>query len=351
MATIKDVASQAGVAVSTVSRVINGHPDVSEDTRKRVLSAVSELHYVPNNSARDLVCRQPDAIGLVVRGAENPFFSPVINAIEHACEEAGYSVILRQIKSDEDEVAEGAALVQAKRLKGLILLGGRFDYTLKEGSSITAPFVCCTYTDEFGNLDATSYSSISIDDYREAYRATKILIDRGHTKIAVLADSTTDHSISQLRYRGYCDALKDADIELDEGLVLVAGEYSMEAAFEKTTELLANRRDFTAIFCIADTLAIAAMKALHNADVKIPEECSVIAIDGIRFSHYVVPTLTTLVQPAEELGAGAVQILVNVIEGREKNSHVRVQTTLRQGGTVASPRSSATMAPAMALAN
>ena len=149
--TIKDVAAYCGVAVSTVSRVLNNHPDVSPETRARVLEAVDKLHYIPNNSARDLVLAPADTIGLVVRGAENPFYTPIIRTIEERCEEAGYTMVLHQIPVGADEISAGATLVRSKRLKGLIFLGGRFDYSRAERDAIGIPFACCTNTNQFGD--------------------------------------------------------------------------------------------------------------------------------------------------------------------------------------------------------
>ena len=334
MTTIKDIAATCKVAVSTVSRVLNNHPDVSPETREKVLAAARRLHYVPNNAARDLVLPQSDSIGVVVRGAENPFFTPVIRAIEHSCEQAGYAMILHQIPAGADEVGEGAALVQSKRLRGLILLGGRYDYTSEEVSSIDVPFVCCTFTNHFGDLDRTTFSSVSINDKAEAYRATKMLLDAGHTKIAVLLDSISDRSISERRYKGYCEALADAGLAVDDDLVCETVNFSMEAAYQCISDLLARRRDFTAIFAIADSMAIAAMKALSDAGIRVPEDCSVMAIDGIEMSRYTVPTLTTLVQPTETLGQQAVEILVDALKDGENGRHIRLETTLRPGGSV-----------------
>ena len=334
MATIKDIAAYCNVAVSTVSRVLNNHPDVSADTREKVLQAVSDLHYVPNNAARDLVLPQSDMIGLVVRGAENPFFTPIIRAIGRSCEAKGYTMALHQIPADADEVGEGAKLAQSKRLKGLILLGGRYDYTCGELKAIGVPFVCCTYTNHFGDLDRDAFSSVSINDKAEATRAVDLLIEQGHTKIAILLDSTCDRSISERRYKGYCKALEAAGIPLDEGLVCETGSFSMEAAFKRTAQLLAERPDVTAIFAVADTMAIAAMKAIAVAGRTVPDDISIIAIDGIEMSLYTTPTLTTLAQPQALIGEKAVEILVNVLDNGAENSHVRLETTLRPGGTV-----------------
>ena len=231
-------------------------------------------------------------------------------------------------------MGEGARLVQSKRLRGLIMLGGRYDYTSDDVSAIGVPFVCCTYTNRFGDLDAGSFSSVSIDDKAEAYRAVKQLIDNGHTKIAILLDSKTDRSISERRFRGYCEALADAGIPLDEGLACETVEFNMEAAFARIERFIAERPDITAIFSVADTMAIAAMKAIANSGRTIPDDISIISIDGIEMSLYTVPTLTTLVQPKALIGEKAVEILVDVLDNGGKTRHVRLETTLRPGGTV-----------------
>lgn len=334
LANIKDIAARCKVAVSTVSRVLNNHPDVSEATRAKVLAAAAELHYVPNSSARDLAAGQANTIGVVVRGAENPFFTGIIRAIEQASSEAGYTMVLHQIKSGADEIAAAAGLAQAKRLRGIILLGGRYDYTRKDLSAITVPIVCCTFTNHFGDLDRSAFSSVSINDKGEAYRATKELIDRGHKKIAVVLDSVNDRSISERRYKGFCEAMADAGLTVDEDLVVETVDFSMGSAYERTRELLERRRDFTAMFVIADSMAIAAMKAISDAGLSVPQDISIIAIDGLEMSLYTVPTLTTLVQPQATLGSEAVRILVDVLDKGAACAHVRLETTLRPGGTV-----------------
>ena len=334
--TIKDIAELCGVSVSTVSRVLNNHPDVSAANRERVLAVVQASHYVPNNSARDLVKSPSDAIGLVVRGVGNPFFTGVIHAIEEACGQAGYTMVLHQIRSGEDELRAGAELARSKRLRGLIFLGGCFDYTPELIAPLGIPFVCCTYTNSFGSLPADSYSSVSIDDRKEACNIVRMLTQQGHRKIAVILDSLQDHSISQLRYQGYCQALEENGIPLDPDLVEETVTFDMQAGYNAIEKLLARRDDFTAAFVISDAMAVAAMKALHDHGKRIPEDCSVVAIDGIDMSAYTIPTLTTLVQPQKELGKRSVEILVDMIEGRGKNRHLLVDTTIRTGGSVCS---------------
>jgi LacI family transcriptional regulator len=298
------------------------------------MDAIEALHYVPNNSARDLVKTRSDAIGVVVRGAENPFLLSVLRSVEQAIATAGYTMVMQQIGTEDNEIATGASMARSKRLQGLILLGGSFDYTPERIASLGIPFVCCTFTGRFSTLDKTTYSSVSIDDYAEAYRAVKLLTEHGHRKIAVLLGAVNDRSISELRYLGYRDALRDAGIRPDKDLVEEAGSFEMPAVYEAANRLLDRRQDFTALFTISDSMAMAAVKALHSKNLRVPEDCSIIAIDGIEMSQYMIPTLTTLVQPDDTLGQEAVRILVDVLEGKGRHTHIRVETDLRTGETV-----------------
>ena len=337
--TIKDVAEYCGVSITTVSRVLNNHPDVRESVRARVMQAVRDLHYVPNNSARDLGKSQTDTIGVVLRGASNPFLISVLRSIEQAAAAAGYTTVLQQIEAGEDELAAGASLVRSKRLRGLILLGGEFDYTPQRVADLMVPFVCCTFTGTFGSLPKSAYSSVSIDDHAEAYRAVKTLLDHGHRRVAVLLESTDDHSISELRYQGYCAALQDAGIPIDSDLVAESGSFEMQDVYDATKRLIARCPDVTALFTISDLMAMAATKALDSTGLRVPQDCSVISIDGIEMTRYLVPTLTSLIQPAAEMGVRAVHILLDVLEGKGTHHHLTLPATLRVGETVAVPKS------------
>ena len=237
--TIKDIAKACGVGVSTVSRVLNNRPDVSPEVRARVLSVVEATGYIPNNSARDLGRSRSDAIGVVVRGMGNLFFSQVLDTLTQEIDRAGYTMILRFIDSDADEVKEGAVLEREKKLRGLIFLGGRFDYSPAELSSIGVPYVCCSFTNSFGTLPEDAYASVCIDDFRTAYLAVEKLISRGHRRIAALVPSCSDHSISELRYDGYCAALRANGIEPDPALIAECGGcFTLPESYEGMKRLL-----------------------------------------------------------------------------------------------------------------
>ena len=331
--TIKDIAKLSGVGVSTVSRVLNDRPDVSEESRRRVLDVIARYNYLPNNSARSLVRTKSDAIGLVVRGVQNPFYTGIIRAIERDLDAAGCTMVMRQIGSSEDEIKCGAMMEREKRLQGIIFLGGRSDYSPAEIALLNVPFVCCSYTNAYGTLEAGDYSSVSIADEQEAYRAVMELHKNGHTRIAALTADPDDSSISQLRYSGYARALRDMGIPHEAEDVIRCTDFTIEAAYLAMRERLTRSADFTAVFAIADDMAIGAMRALRESGRSIPEDCSVIAIDGLTVSEYIYPMLTTLCQPTEEMGTKSVEILLDVIRGGEQR-HLTVPTTLRAGESV-----------------
>ncbi len=339
--TIKDIARLCGVSVSTVSRVINDRPDVSPAVRAAVLEAVRKSNYIPNNSARVLVSSSSDAVGLVVRGLSNPFYSDIIKVIGRSIDEAGYTMVMQQIGSREDEIQCGAVMEREKKLRGIVFLGGRSDYTAEELRPITVPFVCCSYDNSFGSLGADRLSTVSIDDGQTAYRAVSRLCALGHRRIAALVSETDDRSISELRYRGYLRALADHGVEPDPALVACAGSFGLEDAYRATRELVAGGAGFSAMFIIADAMAIAAVKALEDCGREVPRDCSVIAVDGLPLSQYIHPTLTTMCQPSERMGAESVRILLDMIEGRSGNRRLVLESELRGGASVAPPRGAA----------
>ena len=335
--TIKDIAKQCSVSVSTVSRVLNDRPDVSEDVRRKVLSAIKNSNYIPNNSARDLVRTKSDAVGLVVRGVSNPFYTDIIRAIERTITDAGFTMVMQQIGTCDDEVKCGAVMEREKRLQGIVFLGGRFDYTPADLAMLNVPFVCCSYSNRYGTLIEGEYSSVSIADGDTAQQAVEELYRHGHRRIAALISRPNDQSISQLRYEGYVQALESHGIPVDPELVICTGGFGAKDAYRAVQEKMAENVDFTALFAIADSMAIGAMRALMDAGRRIPEDCSVIAIDGLELSAYIEPPLTTLCQPMEEMCRRSAEILLDMVRHKGSHACALLPTTLRQGRSVAAP--------------
>ena len=221
-----------------------------------------------------------------------------------------------------------------KRLRGLILLGGRSDYTPQELAPLNIPYVCCSYDNQYGTLPPDSYASVSIADEEEACRAVTELYRCGHRRIAALVSGTEDRSISQLRYQGYVRALAAHDLPLDPALVIEAGSFDIRQSYLAMQQHLLTGAQFTALFAISDNMAIGAMRALREAGRRIPEDCSVIAIDGLTISDYINPTLTTLCQPVEHMGRRSVEILLDMVEHRGGPIRETAHTTLRTGESV-----------------
>ena len=332
--TIKDIARISGVSITTVSRVLNNRPDVSDESRRRVLDVIESNNYIPNNSARDLVKTRSDAIGLMVRGVSNPFYTDIIRASEAAITTRGYTMVMQQIGSNEDELKRAAIMEREKRLRGIILLGGRFDYTSADLALLNIPFVCCSFANHYGTLDPADYSSVSIPDKETAYQAVRYLIDNGHRRIAALITNPGDRSISQLRYEGYVQALREAGLSLDPSLVICTDTFNIQGAYRAMNGALDAGAAFTAVFAISDNMAIGAMRALREHGCSIPDNCSVIAIDGIEVSDYIDPPLTTLCQPMEDMGRHSVKILLDMVEKRSGNQHETLSTVLRPGASV-----------------
>ena len=332
--TIKDIARISGVSVSTVSRVLNQHPDVSEDARNKVLEIVERYNYIPNNSARALGQSKSDNIGLIVRGISNPFYTSIIHEIEKDIEDAGYTLVMQQIASTADELLAGAMMEQDKRLLGLIFLGGRLDYTKEQVAAIDIPFVSCSSNNAYGTLDSDSYSSVSIDDTQTAYEAVKGLYQGGHRRIAVLLSRPDDGSVSQIRYEGYVKALTEMGMAPEEDLIISVGSYNIADAYQGMLQWLDRGISFDAVFAIADNLAMGAMRAMRERGIEIPKQCSVVAIDGIEVSEYMAPALSTYCQPMEQLGSTSVQLLIDLIEQKGAHKQVVLPTVFRQGGTI-----------------
>ena len=194
--------------------------------------------------------------------------------------------------------------------------------------------MCCSFGNHYGTLEHADYSSVSIADMENASRATRYLIDNGHRRIAALITRPDDHSISQLRYEGYQKALTDAGITPDDSLVICTDTFNIQGAYQAMNRALDSGMDFTAVFAISDNMAIGAMRALREHGRTVPDDCSVIAIDGIEVSDYIDPPLTTLCQPMEKMGQRSMEILLDMIEGRAGNCHEVLPTVLRIGGSV-----------------
>ena len=323
--TIKDIAKMCGCGVSTVSRALNNHPDINEETRKKIMAVVKEYNFVPNNSARNLKITDSKTIAILIKGIANPFFMKMIKVMENEIRRQKYSLIIQHVDHNQDEVDVAIELEKEKKLKGIIFLGGYFHHTKEKLDAISVPFVISTVnmTEQY----SVNYSSIAVDDVKESYKIVDYLIKLGHKKILLISADLEDESIGKLRKVGYEKALRDNGIDFDESLIIPMSDdsdaYSMKAGFEAMEEALKRKLDFTAVFAVADSVAIGACRALADAGKKIPEDVSVVGFDGIDNAKYYSPRITTIRQPFEEMADETISLLFKYIDGTKSADEAR----------------------------
>ena len=329
--TIKDIARMCGCGVSTVSRALNNHPDINEETRNKILNVVKETGFIPNNSARNLKITDSKTIAVLIKGIANPFFMKMIKIMEQETQRQKYSLILQHVEFDQDEVDVAIELEREKKLKGIIFLGGYFNHTKEKLDKINVPFVISTVnmTEEY----SSNYASVAVDDVKESYKIVDYLCKLGHKKILLISADPNDESIGKLRKEGYMKALSENGISVNENLIVPmsndADSYSMKAGFLTLQEALNRNLDFSAVFAISDAVAIGACRALADAGKSIPGDVSVVGFDGIDNAKYYSPRITTIRQPFEDMAKASIKLLFKYIEG-DKNSE-ELQRRLFEG--------------------
>lgn len=332
--TIKDVARLCGVGVSTVSRAINNHPDINEETKQKVLQIIKENNYIPNNSARNLKRSVSRTIAVLIKGIDNPFFSGMIKIFEEEIQKKKYSFILHRVDEGEDEVDVAIELVKEKKLKGIIFLGGYFSHSQEKLDQLDVPFVLSTIaiTDK---MEAGRFSSVSVDDIAESYKMVDYLCRLGHEKIGILAATPYDESIGKLRLEGYEKALKDHGIAPREEWCFYSQEdiecYTMANGYELMKKVMASENGITAVFAVSDSIAIGACKAVFDAGKRVPEDYCVAGFDGLDMAHYYNPTITTIRQPVEEMAHATIRILFDIIRNKSQNQQRIFQAQLLEG--------------------
>lgn len=330
--TIKDIAKICGVGVSTVSRAINDHPDINSETKEKIMNAIREYGYVPNDSARNLKRVDAKAIAVLIKGIANPFFTNMITIIEQECKKRHYAMELSHIDADEDEVDVAQKVVKEKRLRGIIFLGGLFSHSEEKLKKLSVPFVFSTVGAIPENISKKQYSSISVDDRRESAKMVEYLIGLGHKRIAILVAEALEESVGKLRLEGYCDALEAHGIEVDTKLIcqteVALSHFSMENGYLSTKKLLERGERFTALYAVSDALAIGARRALYEAGLRVPEDVSLAGYDGIDMADYSVPSLTTIRQPVEEMAKETTRLLFDIISKKTKHQHVTYEAEL-----------------------
>ncbi|WP_294187559.1 LacI family DNA-binding transcriptional regulator [uncultured Clostridium sp.] len=325
---IRDIARIAGVGVSTVSRVINNHPDVKEQTRERVLEIIRENNYIPNNSARNLKKNNTKNIGVLIKGVFNPFFSEMLDLISKRISKAGYSMILEHHDYlSDDEMSNLISIIKEKRLQGVICLGGNFTEVKNDDfDEINVPVVLTSINHKYGK-ELSNFSSVSIDNEKSAYSATKYLIDCGHKNIAIILGDEYDIGISYRREAGYLKALNDNGIQFNKEYKIL-GNYNYRGAYDKTIKFLEDHNEVTAIFAISDIMAVGCAKAIKDKGLVVGKDISIMGFDGMDISEFYNPTITTVIQPKVEMAKISVDLLLDLMANKTENKHIILNTEL-----------------------
>ncbi len=336
--TIKDIAKICNVGVSTVSRAINNEPGISDKTKERIMQVVEEFHYVPNNSARNLKMVESNTIALIITGIDNIFFQSMFGAFEVELRKKGYDFLLHAVSWKQDVVTVATELMKEKRLKGMILLGGQMERPEERLDALGIPYVLCTvaHSNEYSMANCPW---VGIDDELEGYHAVSYLIEKGHRDIALIAGQKLDNAVSAQRLAGYKRALAEHGIPYREELVQFADpdvtDFSPENGYIGVKHLLEKKAEFTAMFCMSDLITVGAYKALDEAGISVPKDCSVIGFDGIELSKYMCPGLTTMHQPREDMVKSSVKLLMKELEQGKKAEQRIYQATLIERDSVA----------------
>ncbi len=314
--TIRDVAQQAGVSISTVSNVLNGNDwQVGPVVRQRVLEIAEQLNYRANAIARSMVKRKTATIGLVINEVENPLFVPVVGGINEVLQPAGYHMVLASAPDLQSEI-EAIETLRAQQVDGIIFMALSLSYPidhlvrLKEDD---VPFVVINrYVEDEG------INQILLDDWEAAYSATNHLIDLGHIRIGTVSGplyNDPPRRSALERHRGWQQALTERRLDVRPEWIL-EGYYNYEGGYHAIRRFLAQQEGKelerpTALFAANELMAIGALKALQQAGVRVPQDMAIIALGDPPFAAYTIPALTALALPTPEAGGLAARILLD----------------------------------------
>ncbi len=305
-ATIRDVAREARVSVATVSRALNDSGPVRNDTRQRVHDAAENLRFTPHAGARSLITSRTNTLGVLLPDLYGEFFSEIIRGIDRSAQRAGYQLLLSSARNARDEM-HGAFRAMYGRVDGLILMAPDVELAemfaqRRDGTSIV-----------FINSPVTSDDAcvITIDNHGGAYQMVKHLVGKGHERIAILRGAEGNHDALE-RLRGYRDALHECGVPRDPRFEL-NGDFTESAGYRSARLALKLEPRPTAIFAANDAMAIGAISALREENVRVPDDIAVAGFDDIPIARYVSPPLSSVHVPIAQLGEQAMALLLDAI--------------------------------------
>ncbi|NLK84417.1 MAG: substrate-binding domain-containing protein [Aeromonadales bacterium] len=317
-ATIKDVALKAGVSVATVSRVLNGTAKVSDDAREAVLKAQRELGFYLNANARTLAKKDSDTIGILVSDISDPYFASMIKSCDVLANSMGKHLLITQ--GFYDPIREHKALdsLLSHKCSGLILhVLGLNDDVL---SDYMKRFPQIVLINRY--LEGFEHRCVNIDNEDAMYSVVSYLIENGHKKIAYITSSFNIKDAND-RLEGYKKALREHNLPIDEDLI-IKSQPSLEGGAKAAKELLSLGVDrFTAVACYSDSIAASAMSTFEHNGIQVPKQVSFTGFDDLFLSSCLNPALTTVTNPIEKMGAGALKLSLAL---RNNDNSYKIET-------------------------
>ena len=330
--TIKDIAKEAGVAVSTVSRVLNNHPDVSEKTKLKVLDIIEKRKFVPNSNAKHLKQQNTNTIGIFVKGTFNFLFHSILEKIQPLIEDSGYITVVNYLDEDENEVQQARIFCNEKKPQGIMFLGGNLKNFQDHFSKIDIPSILVT--NSASQLNFSNLSSVTTNDKKAVEFAIEYLIEKGHTNIGIIGGNADSSNISEVRLKSIIKTLYKHKINFDISSHFEPARYSFESAYKACQRLINKKLGITAIFAMSDVMAVGAMRAMTDSKISIPSDISVIGYDGIELVNYYNPKLTTILQLQDQIAFNAVKIITSQIEKNLDPIHKVLPFKLMEGESV-----------------
>jgi LacI family transcriptional regulator len=315
--TIKEVAQEANVSIATVSRVLNGKDKVKKTTRLKIQEAVKKLNFQPNHIARAMIIKKTKTIGLLVPQLSNEYWALLSEIIQEKLWLKGYPLILCSTDRDLDKEKIFTKMFIERMVDGIIYCSTASKYgDQKERTHLELikrhSIAMVSFTPDMDDVNC-----ILGDHLQGAINAVQHLIDLGHKKIAHIGGP----AVSRDREFGYRNAIVINGLQVDESLIIRENEETYQYGYKSVKKLLANKADFTAVFCGNDIIAIGAIKALEEASINVPKDVAVVGYDDINMASLCKPALTTVQQPIREMVDAAVDLL---IESMEKNNKKQV---------------------------
>jgi LacI family transcriptional regulator len=314
--TIYDVAREASVSMATVSRVVNGNPNVKPSTRKKVVEAIERLGYRPNAVARGLASKKTTTVGVIIPDIANIFFAELARGIEDIATMYKYNIILSNSDSNKDKELHLLNSMLGKQVDGILFMGSNVTAEhIEEFKKSPVPIVMAATVDPQNEIP-----SVIIDYKQAAFDAIQHLINKGHNKIGFVSGPEIDPINYELKRAGYEEALKEAGIVYDDAYVKI-GDYTYDSGLEAMENYLEMDEKPTAIFVATDEIALGVIHGAQDKGYTIPDDFEIIGFDNTRLSTMVRPQLSTVVQPMYDIGAVAMRLLTKYMNKENVEDH------------------------------